>query len=387
MPILRTFNKNTLILTVHLCMLLLFCFNTAKKTYSQDLNNETTKVDSKFSFHVEGAHLMDYFFDREHPKFYNQYNFGTHLKYSVNIDKYKLYDKLYRNPTQGIGLYSVLYNSKHFGYIAALYYNLEIPISNPNKKYFFGYTINGGLAYINSPEIIINFDDKNIISSRLNIYFELKLNFDYNKNASPGVSIGFKHYSNTALTLPNIGLNMLTADFYLTKYNNKKITADNYTIPKHKFYTQFSFALGTGARQIIENRERIIKNSLTAEFLLGISHKYRIAMGANCGFTWGQKSLSDTHFYGDINQLTSVSVVAGWDWIVHDKLYFPIRFGYYFKRNRELREIKPYYEKAGMAYNINNNLSANLVIKAHYFVADILEFNIIYNIRPNKNKS
>lgn len=125
------------------------------------------------------------------------------------------WQKSFRSPSYGGGLYFADLATSSLGNPFALYGFADIPIFRLENS-SFNYEIATGLAFnFNS------FDEKNnpdniAIGSNTNLYFNFNLNYKYalSKNSELVAAAGLTHFSNGSITMPNLGLNLY--DFSLS---------------------------------------------------------------------------------------------------------------------------------------------------------------------------
>lgn len=367
-------------------LIFLFSFIFCEFSYPQD-SIVTRKTNPecvyRYSLNFEHSPFFDHLFDTKNPDFKGKKYGGAHFKIFLNKNDSSPYSMIYRHPHEGIGLHSAIWDRHSFGYLGAIYYFFEIPfIKNYQAKNYFAYSLGGGIGYVHKPEQIFNYSDSRLMSSKLNVYFEAKLVYRYNisNGLDAGLNLGFKHFSNAAFKMPNIGMNFLTFGAEIgykptPDYNSK----NTYLKPeKYKPHSEFFLGAGIGGRKLKNSGANIIKTVLTAEWLYAVSYKYKIAIGGEFGNTYNDIPVDSTKNRGFHS---SYSAVAGWNWIVNRKVQVPLRMGYYFQNQPELGEVKRFYEKVGVSYCVTDNLLISCIIKAHRHVADCLLLTVGWNFK------
>ena len=299
------------------------------------------------------------------------------------------WDKLYRYPRIGTGyLFTTFGNREVFGTANAVFLFMNFPFSTLQTKFSMGYQINFGLAYLNR---LYNVDENPLnmaISTGPNVYLCLRMNtrllIDPRNELS--LNVGFSHFSNGKLASPNLGINtgcfMLGYQYRITNPKYERILEDRKGLQeKHTIEVIVSGGLKTDD-QVTGNYYFI--SSLVCDYIYHFTMKYGLgagtdlfydqALGPNVvavkGGTYSSGDLfqSGLHgaFYAQYSRLTAFVDMGSY------------MFTNYFKYTR-------IYTRIGIRYQVNRRILLNLSLKAHYAIADYVEWGIGYRFVPGKN--
>jgi hypothetical protein len=307
-----------------------------------------------------------------------------------NRDANLLYSNLYRRPIMGIGIYSSTFNNQNVGEPNAIYYFFKMPFSFPsNKRLSFAYGAAFGLSYNFSPFDELDNPTNIFIGSYRNYYVHFEFNALYrlNKRFTLDGSIGFKHFSNGAFSLPNAGINLVPITVGL-RYQlgdpDDKVDRTRMKLPRNKGFNLFNVGLIMGSKNYDIGERNYFKGGLGINYLRQISHKYRMGAGIDIYFSEGaeDRDLSDDSY---VAKSYAVAVNGAWEWLLNKNLFVPLAIGVYLHRNEANGDKTPYYLRAGLRYRFNNNIFFGGTIKAHGGAADIFEYTLGYTFGKNPN--
>lgn len=292
-----------------------------------------------------------------------------------------LWEELYRFPRYGFG-----YNFKNFGNelflgkAHSLYAFIDIPIKHSENGFFSSYSLEFG------PTLINKFYDNQsnplnqAISKNLNVYVGLEFLSHYKVKDKYEILLGLQltHYSNGKVRTPNMGLNTISLSTGLTydivgDYSLKKKNIIN-SYPKHTV----DFICGFGyKRDDFLNEKLFLTNSIIADYNYfftpkyafggGLDYFYDASIGVNKeNLDEGIAEKSDNYRAGAHLSLTAR----------YNKLSLLIGFGRYFYCT--YYRYSYFYNRLGIRYAISNKLVLNLSLKAHYAIADFVEWGVGY---------
>ncbi|MFZ4548442.1 MAG: hypothetical protein ACOYN4_13435 [Bacteroidales bacterium] len=298
-----------------------------------------------------------------------------------------VYNQVYRFPIMGIGFYASTFDEPEIGTPNALFYYFNIPVRFERNKHFtMSYIGAFGLSYNFHPFDSVNNPSDVFIGSYNNCYFNFSMLFNYhfNPNWVADFYLGIKHFSNGSFKQPNYGINLLLAGIGVSYRPNSLAMADfQKNIPKFIRHNQYNIALLVGSKNYTAGKQNYLKTGLSINWLRALGYKYRGGFGLDVYYSpkSGPRNDTETTFSNSM----SCAVVGSWEWALTRKLYVPIAFGVYLKRNEINGEQTPYYERVGMRYRLNNHLFAGVTIKAHKGVADFFEWTVGYSIFNDPN--
>ncbi|NSW45297.1 MAG: acyloxyacyl hydrolase [Bacteroidales bacterium] len=314
----------------------------------------------------------------------SEYNLEC-LKQLNDSSKWHLH---YRFPYWGGGIYySNLKNDLYTGKVYAIYSKVDISIW-AKKKFMIHYSMATGLAYLTNHFNISDNYYNIAIGSSLNAYINFGIYYSHNIEKfrfSSGVS--FTHYSNGSWKKPNLGFN-IPALFINIGYHSSPPHVFNHQIKlkqNYKSFLQYDIMLSIGKRQNYPaDPNHYIVNNLAFTLEKMVSNKRKWGLGMDIFY---DPSIPIRHQeIPNFNQYTPY--IRGGIRLSHDlilnQLSITFQTGSYV--------YDPFlpdgyiYSKVGLRYNINSWLRANLLLKSHFFKADVIEFGIsTYHNLKNKN--
>ncbi len=283
------------------------------------------------------------------------------------------WDQLYRYPDRGIGYcYVFLGNPKDLGQANALYYYLRIPLIR-KKKFNLGYKLSGGLAFLNQENIAIG--------THINLYFDFSIDAKLNLGERFVLinSFGATHFSNGAIKMPNLGVNLFSyrigLQYKLQSGEREKIIHELPKLPKKN---TINVVIGAGIK---EKRPTGGKSytvaSASTDYLRIINHKYKVGAGFDAFYDETMFELMDPD---SILDLTNKDIMRyGLHLSVEtqiNRLVLAIHVGTYLNAN--YTEDGKIYQRVALRYLISKNLFANVSLKTSKGVADFVEWGFGY---------
>lgn len=306
------------------------------------------------------------------------------IEVSLTTDSYgrSVWDKQFRYPRLGAGfLYTSLGNNEIFGRASALFLFSEIPFSSKDRRFSTHYRIGLGLAYISK-----GFDSRDnplnmAIGSGVNMYIDFKLNIrcKVNENNELSAGLGFSHFSSGKMDSPNQGLNSASLSlgykYKLLPEKHKKNTPE--TMPelkKHAFEILFSCGGKTDDRV---SGKRYFISTFVLDYKYVAGYKYAFGIGADF---FHDQSLGPNKQHDEGGGYTSADLyqigMHGGFYVRYSKMNIILQAGTYLHANYYNHSI--IYSRTGIRYEIIPNVLLNLSLKAHYAIADFVEWGIGY---------
>lgn len=287
----------------------------------------------------------------------------------------KYWEQLYRYPSYGFGYYFVnLGNPEELGRANALFAYVDIPILR-KKKHLLSYRISGGLAYLNQGNIAIG--------SPLNLYFDATISYHYRLSKHLDLINGFgaTHFSNGAVKMPNLGINLFSYRLGL-QYRLKIPVREfiKHELPEIEKKNSISTFMATGIKE--KRPEGGVSYSVVTfsiDYLRLINLKHKVGFGIDAFY---DESLFET-MNMDSNLSLSTSDIMRYGMHVafeaeFSKIMLVIHFGTYI--HAKYKEDGSIYQKVGIRYLISKNFYANISLKTSQGVADYTEFGFGYRI-------
>jgi hypothetical protein len=298
------------------------------------------------------------------------------------------YTFLYRYPVFGIGYSVTLPYYSEIGRPQAVYAFGEFPLTHKGlvRKFNLSYYGQIGLGFNLNPYDPDKNPDNQFIGSEMNAYIHLgfKANYKITPKLMAFTMVGLKHYSNGATKKPNAGINLIPISIgFRTNLGKQDFEFEKgMELPPLEKRWVWNFALYAGMKNYRIGDPTYFRGGFGVNYLWEAGYKYRLGLGLDVFFAPGMKSrFPDQEF--DFSDQVSVAMVGSWEWKLNKRLYVPIGFGAYLKRNEKNEEISWFYERVGVRYRFDSNVFAGLQIKAHKAKADFFEFTLGYTL-PGK---
>ncbi|TAJ14332.1 hypothetical protein DMA11_05615 [Marinilabiliaceae bacterium JC017] len=388
------FNLNLTLMKIARTLSMLFVILIAHQTYGQFA--DTTQIipqrkqikylDVRFE---NGAMLSD---DTEfgdqivNSSYYNGFDIRLGFRKSDPDD---VYSNVYRRPYLGVGFYSSTFHNNDVGSPNALYFFMTMPFAfENNKKLTFSYTGAFGLSYNFNPYDSINNPINTFIGSYRNCYVHLGLVMNYKISDRWAVNgtVGFKHFSNGAFKLPNMGINLIPATVAVSyRLNPNDVVHQRTYLPEYIKHGLVNVTFSAGSKNYAVGDQNYLKTVLGVNYLRQVNYKYRIGLGMDFFYSPHADKRNDSD-KSDFSKSVSYALVGSWEWVINKNLYVPIGIGAYLHRNDENGETSTIYERVGLRYRFADHYCAGLTIKAHSGTADFFEWTVGYTFHRDKNK-
>ena len=306
----------------------------------------------------------------------------------INNDQSDVYNQLYNHPVFGFGWYASTFHQDIIGNPNAFYYFTKLPLySEKNRKLSMSFFAGLGISF--------NFNPYDSVTNPTNVYIGTELNSYVNFGISMGyrispkwvtdISLGFKHFSNGSVKLPNFGINIIPLSIGLT-YKPKGFVpyAGERNVPQFIKNNQVNIAVIAAVKNYEIGEPSYLKAAVSVNWLRMFNYKYRLGVGLDIFYSAQPESENQTST--TFSNSMSYAVVASGEWVLNKHVYFPFGLGFYLKRNESNDERSSYYERIGIRYRFCNHLFAGVTIKAHKDVADIFEWTVGYTLHRDLNK-
>lgn len=307
------------------------------------------------------------------------YLINKHINaFDINIYKQlnnKDWHSLYKYPYAGVGFYYTdLGNPTYTGKSFALYSYLDFPFFQ-SSLYSLNFSMGLGLAYLTN-HYDENYNYYNlVISSPINAFVDFGLsNCFYFKNIRINAGLAYTHYSNGAISKPNLGFNIPTAKVSIGYINQRKIYVKEKI--KSKPFSEIHFLLAAGIRQnSTSDPYHYIVNTFAVSFENYITSKRSIGIGLDIFYDPSIPQRNKFSYKKPYTPYIRSGIHLSHDWVLN-------RFNITFQTGRyfidKLNMDGKIYSRVGIKYKITPFIQANILLKSHFAKADLIEFGASY---------
>jgi len=285
----------------------------------------------------------------------------------------KNWEQLYRYPCYGFGYYFAdLGNAQELGQANALFAYVDIPVLR-KPKHLLSYRISGGLAYLNQGNIAIG--------THINLYFDATINYRYRLSKHLDLINGFgaTHFSNGAVKMPNLGINLFSYRLGLHyRFKTPGREFIKHDLPEIEKKNSISTYLATGIKE--KRPEGGIPYNvatISVDYLRLINLKHKVGLGLDVFY---DESLFETMNPDSSFKLTTSDIMR---YGIHaafeaefNKIMLTLHLGTYLYA--KYKEDGSVYQRVGIRYLISKNFYANISLKTSKGVADYTEFGFGY---------
>jgi hypothetical protein len=296
------------------------------------------------------------------------------------------YNQVYRFPIMGVGFYASTFEEKEIGEPNAIFYYFNMPVKMRKKNISLSYIGAFGLSYNFNPYDSLTNPSDVFIGSYNNCYFNFSflLNYFFSPEWVGDFYLGIKHFSNGSFKQPNYGINLLLMGVGVSyRPKNSSFVGIKRNLPPYIRHNQYNIALFMGNKNYAPGEPNYLKAGFGVNWLRTLGYKYRAGLGLDVYYSAQTGHRNDTQ--STFSNSVSYAAVGSWEWALTRKLYVPVAFAVYLKRNKMNGEETPFYERVGIRYRLNNKIFAGVTIKAHKGVADFFEWTLGYSIFNDPN--
>lgn len=310
------------------------------------------------------------------------------LALTTDSDGRHLWEELYRNPRYGLAYFhNSLGNNAILGKGHSLFAFMDIPFCLRSNKFRLSYQIGFGLAFITEtfhPET----NPLNLaVSKPLNIFVNIDFAGAYrlNQNGEIKAGVELSHFSNGKTRSPNLGLNMLTASLgYVHNFNLK--TKESERIPKatafRRHLPELIWSMGYKRNDQVHD-DIYLASSLSFDYRYALNLKYEFGMGLDFFYdeSIGDNKESATQELAENSDAYQMGIHGGMA-IRYNNFRVILHMGTYLLSS--YNKYASVYTRIGMRYSLGNHVMLNYTLKAHYAIADYMEFGIGYRFGKGK---
>ncbi len=312
-------------------------------------------------------------------------NTALEVEFSQQDNSKTAWSSLYRFPSRG---FSVIYhdfgNREVLGTSVALFRFTKFPLIQSNKWGFLDFRLGNGVAYITKKYNAFN-NIKNIaIGSHINGFVNFSLAYTKRFNRFyVGAGFDFSHFSNASLKMPNQGLNTLTASltagFELRQrevFNpNEFVDTLKNVRPKNKWHFHFITGLKQNIPSFAESRTFGLA-AIQGLYIVRVNRKWDAEFGVDVMYNEANRWLNNVQPSPIFENIQAGGYVGMALTIYATQIYFGIG-AYGLNINNPGGWI---YDRIGARWLVNDRFDLMLGIKAHFGIADYLEWGIGYRL-------
>ncbi len=307
-------------------------------------------------------------------------------------DHGKEWQQLYRYPHYGVSLiYTTLSSPQYLGAGYGLISYASFPQFRANR-FSANFFVGGGIGYV---EKIYDMREnyKNIsIGTHLNAVLQGQADFRYRISSKSEISAGISilHFSNGKIKVPNLGINNVGAFVgysHHIPYNRKirEVQPENLTAEK---YWEHNVFFASALKQIYPiGSDYFLYTALSFNTKRILNRKRKVGIGVDVVYDFSDRA----HFRNKGFDMPDISYAKPGIYGIHDfrlgKLSIFIHIGTYLYAFEKNQDVGLIYDRTGLQYFFNDNLSIMLALRKHYAKADCIEFGINYSFVKNNRKN
>ncbi|MBO4243605.1 MAG: acyloxyacyl hydrolase [Bacteroidales bacterium] len=303
---------------------------------------------------------------------------GIGAEYLVETDGSRAWENDYGLPRLGAAVYYENFHYNVLGHALSSAMIAEFPIV---KKRFFGMDLRflAGVAYLTKKFDSESNPENLLIGSRFSAFFVFGPQFEFFANRPQRLLAGFNfvHYSNGALKMPNLGLNLMQWHIGVQGRigeEKPKFTGEpRQTIVQNKWQKYFTAAFGVRENQQPEGPKYFILSTTTGVYRT-LGKRTRAGIGLD--------------FFRDASELTRLGNfgVEHYDFSPY-LLGMHLAYGFCFGRTsatlhfggflfNEIYNGAAIYDRVVINYNITPHIMANLGLRTYFMRAEYIEWGV-----------
>lgn len=333
---------------------------------------------------------LHYGFIMPHHKYIQYLSTGHFTAFELNVGKQtngrKKWHQLYNYPYIGLSFWTAnMANPEVLGSVYTLYPYLNFNLVD-HRKLDFNFRFGTGIAYITKKfEPFDNYKNL-LIGTNLNVaislLYELKWAIQQHIQLSTGV--GMTHFSNGALKMPNLGINIPTVNVgvaYLLNTNKPFFVPTESLCNKDTTKFEIQSIVSGGIKEIYPAcGDKFGVFSWSNSLIKTWSLKRKIGVGID--LFWEFSNIRSLKRQG-IEVKHAYEVIKPGVHILHQlrfsRLSLVTQLGFYIYAKD--KSDGPVYDRLALQYKLNNNILLNVALKTHFAKADYVEWGIGYSIR------
>lgn len=254
-----------------------------------------------------------------------------------------------------------------------------------SSHFRFGFRGGMGLSYLPKVFSLENNFRNTALSNNVNAAVFLRYGFEFFPSSIFSVSagLGFSHFSNGSFSVPNLGLNLLTAysrisfnqpcTSHLTGLSIRDSLRYNF-VPSRQWVFMISGALKE-VYPVLTPKYPVFHAQAALWHHRGPKGAWISAIGVYHDQSLRHHLLNDDNPSNDHKIIWQAGLEGGYVFIIQN-LLIPVQIGGYvfdrYKRNGSL------YSRLGLRYRLNKQWLCGITLKTHYFKASFFDLGISY---------
>ena len=307
-----------------------------------------------------------------------EHAFGAELSLIHQTRGSKKWHAAYKYPTIGVtAFYSTAGNRDVLGTYFGLFPFINLPLIK-KENFSFSTKLAAGLGYTNKVYDAIENNLNVAVSTNLNARITIGVDARYTfNNQFLSIGIDASHFSNAAVKVPNLGLNMPFLSLAYG-YKIKSIKDEIITTERKDKYWEY------GAMAIASSKETFPTGGKKHP-VFGLNLYGRRFFNSNTGMEVSfdfisKQAIIDYHKEIPKTQYEILQVGTFVGFILpFDHFHLITGMGIYLKDKYQPEDFL--YHRVGMRYVFENGININLVLKSHWARADYTEFGIGYSFK------
>lgn len=351
-------------------LLIITCFLFSYYVFSQTENQATYGVELKTHY----AFLMPH---HKHMRILQNQHFPVYqLNFFKNGNFGREWQSLYNNPQHGFSvIYSPLSSPEHLGFGVGIFPFVNFHVFEKNK-FSVAFFVGAGLGFVQKPFSIRENYKNEAVGSRFNAVLAGQADFRYRASASSEISAGLSltHFSNGKIKTPNLGINncgIFLGYAYHLKPEKPIETKPAFSMEK-TYEFNFFFAGSTKQNYPVGGKNYLYTAySMNVKRIMG--HKRKIGAGLDMFYDY-----SDRAYFESIGfSKRDITYVKPAIYFIHDftlsRVSILIHIGTYLYAFEKNQDVGMIYDRVGIQYYFNQNISTHIALKTHYAKADCIE--------------
>lgn len=327
-------------------------------------------------------------------------------KYGIHTNGKELWQRLYANPVYGFGIYKCFLTNDYdeLGNPFSVYSYIDLPLKRW-KIWSLDWEMQFGLAFNwnkhepreNNYYYPIGTYSTVFIDGGLNATFHIGKRFDLT------AALAYTHFSNGAIKLPNLGINMIGARVELRYIFTERPEIQKYEIPKYKKEWEYIALLAPSMREVAfeyvdDNGDTIAKAlnygiiSFSTSFNRQISHKVKFGGGFDISYNTAYGAEVDWEDEEPVKKPFNpadkilIGVYPSFE-LVLGRMAIIAQPGFYvYQKDVSGFETPTTYQRIGLKYHFWDHLVLGLNLRAFNFSkADFIEWFVGYRVKWQKS--
>ena len=307
---------------------------------------------------------------------------GAEILLSTASTGHHNYEYMYRYPRYGAGYNYTNFGDKDvLGNAHALFAFCEVPFYRSKNRLNVNYKLDFGLAYNTVVYNIYENPLNHSISSRFNGFVGFDFNATYRLFNRNHVKIGFEltHYSNGKAKSPNLGINAVTMTAaYLYDLKPSRSIENRLSYKQKQDRHMIDLVWNNGRkRDDMLNEKLYYISTFVTDYYYCFSPKYGI--GGGMDFFYDASLAPTKEFEEEVEASSKDNYQFGAHLgAVARYRNFGVHLGAGHYIHAPYHKYTAIYSRFGMRYAIKGKVILNFTIKAHYAIADYIEWGIGY---------